>query len=342
MPIDTEHFRSYEQQQMDAVVIQASGPPAQSLAYRSEPVPEPGPGEVLVEVHAAAVNPLDVANVMGLLGTPLPMIPGGDFAGIVVSDGEHAGQEVWGCGPSLGMAIGVKRPGTHARFVALPEAWLSRKPERLTMTEAAAIGRSHLAAWQTVVNTMEVLPGETILITGGAGLVGQAATAIARWRGAEPIVADVRKTDGVEHFIDASSSDIPGAVLELTGGRGADLALDTRGGALFEPTLRSLRFEGRMVGIFNAQPTVEFDLTEIYSRQLQVNGFASVFMDGADAARIFDQLRALFDRGLLAPPAVKTWPLENSAEAYQMVLDGSAGIKQVLLPAGGGAWGDSL
>jgi hypothetical protein len=65
-------------------------------------------------------------------------------------------------------------------------------------------------------------------------------------------------------------------------------------------------------------------------------------MDGADAARIFDQLRALFDRGLLAPPAVKTWPLENSAEAYQMVLDGSAGIKQVLLPAGGGAWGDSL
>jgi hypothetical protein len=60
-------------------------------------------------------------------------------------------------------------------------------------------------------------------------------------------------------------------------------------------------------------------------------------MDGAYAARIFDQLRALFDRGFLVPPAVKTWPLENSAEAYQAVLDGSAGIKQVLLPAGGAA-----
>jgi NADPH2:quinone reductase len=337
MPTDTQHSRRPEQQHMDAVVLQASGPPAQSLAYRSEPVPKPGPGEVLVEVHATAVNPLDVANAAGLLGTPLPMIPGVDFAGIVVSDGDHNGQQVWGSGPALGTAIGVKRPGTHARFVALPETWLSRKPERLTMTEAAAVGRSYLAAWQTVINTMALLPGETILITGGAGMVGQAATAIARWRGAQPIVADARKPDDVEHFIDTSSTDFREAVLELTGGRGADLALDTRGGALFEPTLRSLRFEGRMVGIFNGEPRVEFDLNEIYNRQLHVTGLASVFMDGADAARIFDQLRPLFDRGLLAPPAVQTWPLENSAAAYQTVLDGSAGIKQVLLPPGGEA-----
>jgi len=62
-----------------------------------------------------------------------------------------------------------------------------------------------------------------------------------------------------------------------------------------------------------------------------------VFYDGAHVVRILDQFRALFDRGLLAPPAVKTWPLEDSAEAYQTVLDGSAGIKQVLLPIGRGA-----
>jgi NADPH:quinone reductase-like Zn-dependent oxidoreductase len=341
MPTDTRHFRSNEQQ-MDAVVIQASGPPAQSLAYRSEPVPVPGPGEVLVEVHAAAVNPLDVANAAGLLGTPLPMIPGGDFAGVVVSDGDHAGQEVWGSGPALGMALGVKRQGTHARFVALPETWLSRKPERLTVAEAAAIGRSYFVAWQTVINAMELMPGETILITGGAGMVGQAATAIARWRGAETIVAGRRKPDGVEHFIDTSSSDVREAVLELTDGRGADLVLDTVGGALFEPALRSLRFDGRMVGIFSAaEPRFDFSPAEIYNRQLHVTGLASVFMDGADVARIFDQLRPLFDRGLLAPPAVKTWPLENSAEAYQTVLDGAAGIKQVLLPIDGGAQGGS-
>jgi NADPH:quinone reductase-like Zn-dependent oxidoreductase len=330
------------QQQMEAIVIEASGPPAQSLAYRSEPVPEQGPGDVLVEVHAAAVNPLDVANTAGLLGTPLPMIPGVDYAGIVVSDGDHAGQEVWGSGPALGMALGTKRPGTHARFVALPETWLSRKPGRLTMIQAAAIGRSYLAAWETVINTMELMPGETILITGGAGMVGQAATAIALWRGAQPIVADRRKPAGVEHFIDTSSSDIRQAVLEFTDGRGADLALDTKGGALFEPALRSLRFDGRMIGIFSGpEPLPAFPLSEIYNRQLHLTGLASVFMEGAEVARIFDQLRPLFDRGLLAPPAVKTWPLENAAEAYQAVRDGSAGIKQVLLPTSGGAQGSS-
>jgi len=337
MSTDIRHSHSNGQRQMEAVVIQAGGPPAQSLAYRSEPVPEPGPGEVLVEVHAAAVNPLDVANVLGALGTPLPMIPGGDFAGVVVSGGDHAGQEVWGSGPALGMALGVKRPGTHARFVALPETWLSRKPERLTMTEAGAVGRSYFTAWQTVINTMELMPGETLLITGGAGMVGQAATAIARWRGAETIVVDRRRPDGVEHFIDASSSDIREAVLELTDGRGADLALDTRGGELFEPVLRSLRFDGRLVGIFSAPDArAEFSPAEVYSRQLHVTGLASVFMDGADVARIFDKLRPLFDRGFLAPPAVNTWPLEKVAEAYRTVAAGGGGIKQVLLPTGGG------
>lgn len=66
-------------------------------------------------------------------------------------------------------------------------------------------------------------------------------------------------------------------------------------------------------------------------------GLASVFTDGADVTRIFGQLSPLFDRGLLAPPAVKTWALENSADAYQTVLDGSAGVKQVLVPVGGDA-----
>jgi len=317
---------------MEAIVLKAAGSPDQALVHRDEPIPVPGAGEVLVEVHAAAVNPLDVVNAAGWLGTPLPTIPGVDFAGVVVSGGAREGREVWGSGPDLGM----KRAGTHARFVALPESWLSDKPANLTMAEAAAIGRSHLTAFETVVNLMEVKSGETLLITGGSGMVGRAAAAIARWRGAEPIIAARHRPDGVKHFIDTGAADVDlaDAVLAITDGRGADLVLDAVGGPLFEPALRSLRFGGRLVGIFSApEPKISFSPAEIYNRQLRVTGLASVFLDGAYAAGVFDQLRPLFEQDILRAPAVRTWPLENSAEAYRTVMTGSSGIKQVLVPS---------
>jgi NADPH:quinone reductase-like Zn-dependent oxidoreductase len=289
-------------------------------------VPEPGPGEALVEVHAAAVNPLDIANIAGLLGTPLPMIPGVDFAG-VVSDGERSGEEVWGSAPQLGMT----RPGTHARFVVLPEEWLSGKPERLTMAEAGAVGRPYLAAWETMIEAGQLKPGETVLITGGGGAVGQAAMSIADWRGAKAIVAATHRPDDVEHFIDTRTSDLHEAVLKLTDGRGVDMVLDAAGGTLFEPAVKSLRFGGRLAGL-HSHERVDVDLVEIYSYERHVTGLASVFMNGAHCANIFDQLAALFDRDLLTAPAIKTWPLEQVADAYQTVQDGSAGIRQVLLP----------
>src|SRR5215471_8008150 len=120
---------------------------------------------------------------------------------------------------------------------------------RLTMTEAGAVGRPYLAAWQSLIEAGQMKPGETALITGGAGMVGQAAIAIADWRGAKSIIAGARKADGADHFIDTSSSDLRGAVLELTGGRGADMVVDTVGGAPFEPAVKSLRFGGRLTGL---------------------------------------------------------------------------------------------
>jgi len=142
-------------------------------------------------------------------------------------------------------------------FTKLPAAAISyplrivgdTRSAAIEFVDAPAFFKQEIRALSSVTfdSSHKIMPGETILITGGAGMVGQAATAIARWRGAEPIVADRHRPDGVEHFIDTSSSDIREAVLELTDGRGADLALDTAGGALFEPALRSLRFDAELV-----------------------------------------------------------------------------------------------
>jgi NADPH:quinone reductase-like Zn-dependent oxidoreductase len=154
---------------------------------------------------------------------------------------------------------------------------------------------------------------------------------IADWRGAKAIVAAAHRPDDVEHFIDTSTSDLHEAALELTDGRGVDMVLDAAGGTLFEPAVKSLRFGGRLAGL-HSHERVDVDLVEIYSYERHITGLASVFMNGAHCANIFDQLAALFDSNLLTAPALKTWPLEQVADAYQTVQDGSAGIRQVLLP----------
>src|SRR5262249_27177476 len=95
---------------------------------------------------------------------------------------------------------GIDRARTRASL-PFPRRGCRRKPERLTMAEAAAVGRSHWVAWETLINMMEIIPGETMLVTGGGGMVGRAATAIARWPGAEVIIAGQHRPDGVERFI---------------------------------------------------------------------------------------------------------------------------------------------
>ena len=320
------------EQQMDAAVLHAASSPAEAIVVRPEPIPVPAAGEVLVQVQAAGVNPIDVAVAAGFLGSPLPIVPGIDFAGVVVSEGELYGQEVWGSQAYLGW----KRPGTHAQYVALPSSWLSRKPKSLSMVEAGAIGRPYITAWQALIKIIDLQPGETILLNGGAGLVGQAAADIARWRGARPIIAGRRPVEEAEDVIDTTAGNLTEAVLALTDGKGVDAALDAIGGELFEPTVKSLRFGGRMVGLLN-NTRVEFDPTEIYSHDRQVTGLASLFIDGAEGAHVFDQLGTLFERGLLTPPAIKAWALQDAVDAYQTVKDGARGVKQVILPFGGAA-----
>ncbi|MCL2515763.1 MAG: zinc-binding alcohol dehydrogenase family protein [Microbacteriaceae bacterium] len=319
-------------QQMDAAVLHAAGSPAEAIVVRPEPLPVLAAGEVLVQVQASGVNPIDVAVAAGFLGSPLPIVPGIDFAGVVVSEGELYGQEVWGSQAYLSW----KRPGAHAQYVALPSTWLSRKPKNLSMVEAGAVGRPYITAWQALIKIMDLQPGETILLNGGAGLVGQAAADIARWRGARPIVAGRRPVEGAQDVIDTTAGDLTEAVLALTDGKGVDAALDAIGGELFEPTIKSLRFGGRMVGLLN-NSRVEFDPTEIYSHDRHVTGLASLFIDGAEGARVFDQLAPLFERGLLTPPATKTWPLSDAARAYDTVMNGARGVKQVILPFGDAA-----
>jgi NADPH2:quinone reductase len=216
----------------------ALGPPS-VLRIEELPMPEPGDREALVHVKAAAINPSDVGNVAGhFKKTTLPRTPGRDFAGVVMS-GPHEGKEVWGSCPTLG---GV-HDGSHAEYVVVPVETLSLKPKSLSMAQAAAIGIPFITAWASVMSAAQIQAGETILIVGAAGAVGQAATQIANWKRAHVIGADTRSDSirGTESVVNTTTEDLQERVMELTAGKGVDAVFDTVGGRMFEPSLRSLR-----------------------------------------------------------------------------------------------------
>ncbi len=319
---------------MKALQFSTYGPPA-VLAVRDVPNPEPRHGEALIEIKATAVNPSDVKNVAGSFKSPLPRVPGRDYAGVVVAGDAGAGLEVWGSGAGFGVA----RDGVHAEYIVVPVDWLSQKPPQLSMEQAAAIGVPYLAAWSALVLAGNIQPGETVLIVGVSGAVGHAATQIAHWKKARVIGAATSpgNPSGADAIINTTTQELDQAVRALTDGKGADLVLDAVGGPMFEPSLKSLRRGGRQIAISGTKDRrVSFDLIDFYHNSSQLIGVDTLKMTGTEIANLMNELRVGFKEGKLQAPAVTTWPLERGVEAYEAVAKGHLSAKQVLIPGSSG------
>jgi NADPH2:quinone reductase len=312
---------------MQAILIERFGDPSE-LRQKEVPKPEPGEGEVLVEVHAAAVNRSDVLNARGSFPfTTLPRIPGRDFAGVVVEGPrELVGAEVWGTG---GGELGFIRDGSHARYLAVSRNAVAPKSDTLSLEEAAASGLAYVTAGSALVELGGVSAGETILVTGAAGGVGSAAVMIARWKGARVIGAIKDESErataeraGVEVIVDTSQEGVTDAVLAATDGGGVDLVLDAVGGPLFEPALNGLGEKGRMVVITTTpgQQHVSFNLLDFYRKGLRLYGLMTSFLDSEESAAILRSLGPGFDEGALRAPAIaQRYPLERAGTAYARV-----------------------
>jgi NADPH:quinone reductase-like Zn-dependent oxidoreductase len=313
---------------MMALSFDRYGPPSVlSLIERDIPVPKQG--EVLIQVRAAAINPSDIRIVEGAFRSPLPRVPGRDYAGTVAAGDAPSGQEVWGSGPRFG----IDHDGAYAQYIVVPTDWLSVKPAGLSMEQAASVGVPFITAWSALVTQGQIQAGETILIIGAAGAVGRAATQIAHWKGARVIPAIRARGEIPAGTIDTQTQDIPRAVRDLTGGEGAGLVLDCVGGALFEPALTSLRIGGRhLVIVSKGTRRVSFDLTDFYHNKIHLIGVDSLGLSGREIATIMDQLRPGFECGWLRPFEVTTWPLARAAEAFAAADRDGARAKHVLLP----------
>jgi NADPH:quinone reductase len=281
-------------------------------------------------VKAAAINPSDVKNVAGLFsGTILPRTPGRDFSGVVVAGTKYVSEEVWSSGPGLG----ITRDGAQAEYVTVPEEALSLKPRTLSLEQAAAIGVPFITAWFALVRAAQLEAGETILIIGAGGAVGQAATQIANGRKARVLGAarNSNPIPGVVAVIDTRTEDLPKRVFELTDGKGVDAVLDAVGGPMFEPALRCLRIGGRQIAITSTgERRVSFDLVDFYHNDSRLVGVDGMKLTPHDVSVIADELRQGFEANILKLPAGDAVPFENAVEAYKRVASGTARAKQVL------------
>jgi NADPH:quinone reductase len=314
---------------MKAVQIKSFGHP-EVLETVSVPTPVRDADSAVVRIVSASINPSDVKNVAGRFGhTTLPRIPGRDFSGVVVEGpAEWIGAEVWGTGGD----IGFTRDGTHAEFIKIPVAALSRKPARLSHDEASAIGVNFVVAWLGTVDYAQLAAGETIVVIGVNGGVGGAVTQIAKARGARVIgVALERPAEGspaahlMDEFVPLDDSVVE-RVKALTDG-GADVVYDTVGGVVFETGLKLVKRRGRVVEISATDKRrVEFDLIDFYRNETQLFGADSAKLGVAESARLMTALADGFDSGkLTAPMIAQRFPLDQARAAYEAVAAGTAG-----------------
>ncbi|MEU4417230.1 NADP-dependent oxidoreductase [Nocardia salmonicida] len=272
--------------------------------------PTPGPGEVLIRVHAAGVNPTDSwhRSSGGLFGAITPL--GWDVSGVVEEVGLGVtlfapGDEVFGM-PRLPHAA-----GTYAEYVTAPARHLARKPANLSHIEAGALALVALTAWQALVDTADVRPGQRVLIHAGAGGVGHVAVQIAKARGAY-VIATARADNhafvhdlGADEVIDYTTTDFVDAV------RDVDVVVDTVGGEYGPRSLRVLRPGGIVVSL--ASPA-EAALVEQAGPLGVRAGFMIVEPDGASLRAIAD----LVDAGALRPHVETVLPLELVSKAHEI------------------------
>jgi NADPH:quinone reductase len=295
--------------------------------------------EVLIEVKAAAVNPSDVKAATGLMPYAVfPRTPGRDYAGVVI-DGPDGmiGREVFGSSGDLG----IRRDGTHATHLAVEADAVVDKPAAISWEEAAGIGVPFVTAMEGFRRAGLPKRGETVLVMGVNGKVGQAAAQIASWHGAR-VIGVVRKAEPYEGHangdvavIDASSADIAARVRDMTAGHGADIVFNTVGDPYFQAAHKALALRGRQVLIAAVDRIVQFNILEFYRGQHTYVGVDTLALSSSAAGAVLRELGPGFASGHLKPYRINPkaiYPLDEAKRAFAAVA-GSSRDRIILRPA---------
>lgn len=312
--------------------------PADRLELLDVADPTPGPGEVVVDVHAAALNFPDTLIIQGnyQFQPDLPFTPGGEAAGVVSAIGDGVSDVTVG---SRVITIGLN--GAFAEKWAVPATGLMPMPEHLTYVEAAAFGLTYGTSYYALKQRANLQPGETLLVLGAAGGVGASAVEIGKAMGATVIAAASTAEKlafasemGADHGINYMDDNLRGRIEELTDGRGVDVVYDPVGGEFSEVALRSMAFNGRFLVIGFASGTIpQIRLNLALLKGVSIVGVFWGSWLGKDPAASAENFRELFDmvaRGTIHPRVTDVYPIEEYEAAFAALTGRRARGKVVL------------
>ena len=326
---------------MRAIIVDKFGAPERlRVGDVAEPVPRAD--EVLVTVHAAPVNYVDLLVIGGTYQflPPLPFTPGKGPAGVVAALGRNVTSLQVG-----DRVLAMAEQGGYAEAVTVVANQCYRLPASMSFTEAASLSLVYDTAWFALRERARLEAGETVLVLGASGGVGQAAVQLARAMGARVLAGILRpereasvRAAGADSVIDLSATDLRDSlraqVYAVTEERGVDIILDPLGGTIFEAAVRALAWCGRLVVIgfaAGAIPTIRTNyllLKNIEISGLQISDYRKRRPERVAAC--FAEIFSLYEQGKVKPATATAFPLVRAGEALTALREQRAAARAVL------------
>ena len=320
---------------MKAIRVHQFGGP-EELKLEEVPDLQPGPGQIVVKVHAAGVNPFETYQRTGqyAIKPPLPYTPGADAAGVVSKAG--SGVTKVKSGDRVYVAGNVS--GSYAEQTLCLESQVHPLPQKVSFEQGAALGVPYATAYRALFQKAYALPAETVLVHGASGGVGLAALQLARAHGMTVIGTassaegqELVKQNGAHHVLDHSQPDVPESVKELTDGRGADVILEMLANKNLARDLAMVALRGRVIVIGN-RGNIEINPRDTMLRDASVIGFTIWNTLERDLSAIHAALAAALESGVVRPVIGKKLSLAEAARAHEEVLKPGSYGKIVLIP----------
>jgi len=320
---------------MKAIRVHGFGGP-EVLRLEEVPTPQPGPGEVLVRMHAIGVNPVETYIRAGKYARlpALPYTPGNDGAGVV----EQIGDSVTRFKPGDRVYTAGSISGTYAEFALCKTEQVHQLPANASFAQGAAMGTPYATAYRGLFQRADAKPGETVLVHGASGGVGTAAVQLARACGLRVFGTagsdqgrKLAREQGAHEVFDHRAPDQFEQIMKATDGRGVDVIVELLANVNLAKDLTILAKSGR-VAIIGSRGRVEIDPRDAMQRDADLRGMVLPNTPPAEMASIHAALVAGLEKGTLRPVIGKEFPLAEAAEAHRAVMGSGAFGKIMLLP----------